>query len=184
MRAERGEAMKDILGKTMHGLLAGLWFMQGSFGMQDDDLGVDRFLVRVRPLSERHDRTNDNRVLQIKRDVKAYIKNNYTDHILEDIHGHSKKEYIQREGLFKVFPAFLEEPTSLKILQLRDLYRLGEWHEEERTCNDIFQVLFNLENHAHPFADFPQDHPFRQHHDLWQFLHTTLQELQGPASAA
>lgn len=154
------------------------------FAIQNDEIDMEHFLVRIIPLSERRDRTKDNRTLQIKRDVKNYIQQNYQDHILHDLQGRSKKDYIQQEGLLKIFPEFLEEPTAVKILQLRDLYRLGEWQHEERMCDDIFQVLFNLENHAHPFADFPPEHLFMQQQDMWRSFQNALQELQGPASAA
>lgn len=61
------------------------------------------------------------------------------------------------------------------MLQLRDLYRLSNCEEEERRCDDLVLVLFNLENGAHPFADFPITHPFGQRYAWDQIFHETLQ---------
>lgn len=127
------------------------------FAEEDHLLWVANFLLRIVPTRER-DRTMDMECLNIKRDIQERLKD---ESAFES--DTAKKGYIREEGLAKIFPAFIEEPSTLKALQLRDLLNLGHFDYDAGLFDDIWNVIFNMENNAHPFADFNPNHPFRHH---------------------
>lgn len=100
------------MNKTLRQILGVMFFFiicegQNNVFANEDELDIVDFFGRVLPLSQRHDRTQDQLCLKIKNDVRYYVRYHEDQPLLPNAIPFSKNEYIQREGISKIFKSLL-----------------------------------------------------------------------------